>query len=337
MSNPLTTPTPHAVLPPRGPGTPEFRARKRQAFAMLDLIGQQLEPTATQMERAESAHRAVGEWLSEAPLLAQAVIYAQGSIAHQTVTRPIARNEYDADAICHVPGYGAATPPAALKKIVGDRLASHERYAAMLEEMPRCWRLNYAGEFHLDFTPSILNRACRNGGELVPDRALRAWSPSNPKGFRDLFSRRASLVPVMLGPLGERMALDKAMVELFPVKSSSKGVLRRTVQLLKRHRDIAFMKQDAALLPLSIIVTTLASQAYEWCVGHRAYDNELDLVCDDDSRHVVVYRLGDGWRRQALDRAERDDGGRELRREMELRPTPRRQLLRVARPGAGGF
>jgi len=34
--------------------------------------------------------------------------------------------------------------------------------------------LNYANEFHMDITPSIMNPECTNGGELVPDKELRA-------------------------------------------------------------------------------------------------------------------------------------------------------------------
>src|SRR5882672_1148215 len=118
------------------------RLRKREAFGVLDRIGQELEPTQTQTKRAETSYNAVGEWLAEDPLLADALIYAQGSVAHGTTNKPIGRNEHDVDLICRIPGYRSALPPAALKKIVGDRLASNERYRSMLEEMPRCWRLN---------------------------------------------------------------------------------------------------------------------------------------------------------------------------------------------------
>lgn len=267
--------------PARPPTTDaEVRVRKRQTFGLLDLAGQQLDPTATQMERAQSAYEAIGAWLSEDNLLTGASIYVQGSIAHGTATKPISRNEHDVDLICHVPGYSLALSPASLKSIVGERLAAHERYRPILEEMPRCWRLNYAGDFHLDITPSIVNPASQNGGELVPDRLLREWKASHPKGFRDLFARRAALVAVSAGFASDGRALAKADIEPFPVKTSAKGVLRRTVQLLKRHRDIFFLGKDAALAPLSIIITTLASRAYEWCVGHHTYDNELDLVCD---------------------------------------------------------
>jgi hypothetical protein len=167
-----------------------------------------------------------------------------------------------------------------MKKIVGDRLTSNDRYKAILEEMARCWRLNYAGNFHLDITPSITNPDCRNGGELVPDRTLRLWKPSNPKGFRDLFARRAGLAPHLPTFAADGHAMKRAEIEAFPAKSAVKGVLRRTVQVLKRHRDVALLDKDTAQRPLSIIITALASRAYEWCVLNQAYDNELDLVCD---------------------------------------------------------
>jgi hypothetical protein len=32
--------------------------------------------------------------------------------------------------------------------------------------------------------------------------------------------------------------------------------------------------------PLSVIITTLASRSYEWCVTHHEYDNELELLFD---------------------------------------------------------
>jgi hypothetical protein len=105
----------------------------------------------------------------------------QGSTALGTTVKPVGRNEYDVDLVCHIPGAGRWLPPALCKKLVGDRLKANQRYSALLEEKPRCWRLNYANEFHLDITPSIPNDACLNGGELVPDRALRCWMATNPK------------------------------------------------------------------------------------------------------------------------------------------------------------
>src|SRR6266516_7825899 len=115
--------------------------------------------------------------------------------------------------------------------MIGARLRVNGLYAPILEEKPRCWRLNYANEFHLDITPSIRNPLCAAGGELVPDRDLRDWKPTNPKGYRALFERRASLQPRF-----RRVAVEegkRADVEPFPARMQVKGVLRRALQLAK--------------------------------------------------------------------------------------------------------
>jgi hypothetical protein len=142
--------------------------------------------------------------------------------------------------------------------------------------MPRCWRLDYANEFHLDITPSIPNPECRFGGELVPDKTLKTWKASNPKGYRAKFERRAALQPRIRAL---QKAFDSAradvQVEPYPDEMRLKGILRRTVQIAKRHRDLHFIDDSEGLVPLSIIITTLASRAYEFCVSNFEYDNEL--------------------------------------------------------------
>jgi len=61
---------------------------------------------------------------------------------------------------------------------------------------------------------------------------------------------------------------------------SLKGILRRTVQIVKRHRDVYFHAADPSLAPISVIITTLAARSYEYCVGHLIYDDEFDVVRD---------------------------------------------------------
>jgi hypothetical protein len=70
--------------------------------------------------------------------------------------------------------------------------------------------------------------------------------------------------------------------------------LRRTVQIGKRHRDIMFV-DDPDLAPLSVIITTLGSRSYEWCVTNHEYDNELDLLFD------VVRHMPDTIQMRRLD------------------------------------
>src|SRR6185437_707804 len=179
---------------------------------------------------------------------------------------------------------------AGVKRAIGDRLRANARYAPLLLEMPRCWRLSYANEFHLDITPSIPNPACANGGELVPDKALKQWKESNPKGYNRLFERRAALQPRMRFVKSET-AQDRARadsIEPYPLALGFKGILRRTVQVAKRHHDVYFVEMDRSFAPISVIITTLAARSYEYCVGQFVYDNELDVV-RDIIRHMPAF------------------------------------------------
>jgi hypothetical protein len=258
--------------------------KKVELFSILERLCEQIEPTPTQLERAQTCYEAIGQWVADAEnaWLASSSIYLQGSTALGTTIKPIGGNEHDVDLVCHFARLGHWMPPAQCKHLVGDRLKEHVRYKSILEEKPRCWRLNYAGEFHLDITPSIPNDACVNGGELVPDKALRCWKVSNPKGYRDAFQRRAALIPQMrlIKSFAEDRMRTDADIEPFPEQPRFRGLLCRIVQIAKRHRDVYSLKSDASLLPISVIITTLAAWSYEFCVHNRVYDSELDVLCD---------------------------------------------------------
>lgn len=257
--------------------------RQSDLTILIENACQSLEISPSQNELARKRYEAVGDWLSRAddPLPATIAIRIQGSVAIGTTVKPIGANEYDLDLVAHVRDLDVTISPASLKKSIGDRLRGNAVYANLLEEMPRCWRLNYANEFHMDITPSIPNPSCAMGGELVPDKTLRIWKASNPQGYRAKFERRAALVARIRRAFGKAFdsARADAEIEPYPENRGLKGILRRIVQIAKRHRDISFI-EDQTLAPLSIIVTTLASRAYEYCVTNFEYDDELDLVCD---------------------------------------------------------
>jgi hypothetical protein len=259
---------------------PRLIARKSQLVGILERLCESLDLSAAQYELAKKRYEGVGKWLAAAddPLLRTLSIYLQGSTALGTTVRPIARNEHDVDLVGHVAG-GGGTQPRILKKLIGDRLRENGYYRPLLEELPRCWRLNYADEFHQDITPSVPNPLCTNGGELVPDKTLREWMPSNPKGYRRLFEQRAAMQ--------QRLRLTKSTVfrgdadiERYPSMGGLKSTLRRTVQIAKRHRDVYFDTLDPAPVPISVILTTLAARSYEYCVTNSIYDTELDLLSD---------------------------------------------------------
>ena len=83
------------------------------------------------------------------------------------------------------------------------------------------------------------------------------WLSSNPRGFAAWFEQRAAL--------GRRRAIaegkTRAAIEDVP-PYEWKTTLQRSIQILKRHRDVMFL--DAPdLAPISMIITNLAAQAYE--------------------------------------------------------------------------
>jgi hypothetical protein len=271
--------------------------RKSALFSVLDEICRELELTEAQLAAARTSYEAVAEWLSESddPLLRHIRVYAHGSAGLGTSVKPLGREDFDVDLICLVLGFTSDRSPAELKRRVGDRLKENARYASMLEEKKRCWRLNYAREFHLDVSPTIVNLRCTNRGELVPDKKLRDWKPTNPSGYKALFESRANLRPRLRAQktvFGE----DRADVEPFPTRVTGKGVLRRTVQLLKRHRDIYFQHTTEEVAPISIVITTLAAQAYEYCLRMFTFDTELDVLVDTIRMmpHFVERRVADG-------------------------------------------
>lgn len=256
---------------------PQEFLRESGMVRALEYMCQALEVTPTQHKAAKKHYEAVADWLAESsdPLLQNLIIYPHGSIALGTTVKPHGRNEHDVDLVSRAPNVNSSYSPVVLKTAIGRRLREHASYRSILKEKRRCWRLEYANEFHLDITPSILNPACGNGGELVPDKELVHWKPTNPQGYLRLFERRALLLPSIR--YTDSLLEKRGDAAPFPKQTLLKGILRRLVQLAKRHRDIYFEYRDASLAPISIIITTLLAQAYEECI-HQTYDSELQLL-----------------------------------------------------------
>lgn len=258
--------------------------RKKYIAGLLELACQELELPQTKRKAGERAYDSVSEWLNECPALGQfrPLIFPQGSMALGTTVKPLNREEFDVDLVCLLTLGTESLQQAGVKRAVGDRLAAHRTYAEMLEEYKRCWRLDYAKEaqLHLDITPAVKNSLCANGGLCVTDKEARAWQPTHPKGYIEWFDFRAALQPEFRTPLVANRAEIEAKVEPLPEQLPLKGLLRRTVQLLKRHRSIYFAKLPERA-PISIILTTLAAKAYaEAASSGNVYDTEFDLVCD---------------------------------------------------------
>lgn len=114
----------------------------------------------------------------------------------------------------------------------------------------------------------------------MPDWRLQDWHPTNPKAYKKLFDERAVLMMPRLTQKMVAMRCDRASVEPFPAYHPDKGVLRRVVQLLKRHRDIFFADNTDEIAPIAVVITTLAMQSYDYCVERHVFQDALDILIE---------------------------------------------------------
>lgn len=246
--------------------------RKEYLSELYSRVADELNISETMMKKAISSYDAVGNWLGECEPGLDVKIMPQGSFNLGTVIKPISdRDDYDIDLVCLLKN-GSYLNAEDIKKIVGDRLKQHETYGKMLDdEGKRCWTLQY-DEFHMDVLPSVP----RNRAFIEPTKTeLRLTHKLEDKNYEDRYSN-----PYQYRSWFEncmRTVLDTAKsdfairnkVEISKVSTNRvKTPLQKAIQLLKRHRDIMFDKQDSDDAPISIIITTLAA---------KAYSNETDL------------------------------------------------------------
>jgi hypothetical protein len=192
-------------------------------------------------------------------------IYPQGSFRLGTVVRPCGRDdEYDIDLVCQVGIAKEGITQVDLKNKIGRRLKAREDLAKIISPLRRCWTLAYPSQagmpgFHMDVLPSIPNEERRPTGILLTDTELTKWQKSNPIAYADWFRKRMEVIfKIRKTALAESMRVSIEDVPEWRVKTP----LQRSVQILKRHRDIYF-QQKPEVRPVSITLTTLAAHAYQ--------------------------------------------------------------------------
>lgn len=193
-------------------------------------------------------------------------------MALQTTVRPRGRVEYDLDLIFEIDCIEGLMPKL-LYEAVRDRLRAHPKYGKMLETHPRCLRLTYEKQFHLDIVPARTHPHLGVPFIQIPEKPaqhgdLHRWLTNNPKGLVEWFKSECNKQLVLL---------EKADQEPLPqpVPNNEKPVLAQAVQLLKRHRDVVFDNADEA--PSSIVLTTLAGTFYQ---GGQFVESTLNQVLD---------------------------------------------------------
>jgi hypothetical protein len=254
---------------------------------LLEIVAARLDIPESYYRKAAARHRSICDWLNRpaSSLLRYSPdVRPQGSFRYGTVIRPLdPGTDYDLDNVCLLAAISVIdVTQEQLKTAYGVELrlyAQAQNMARTPEEHNRCWRLRYADEvgFHLDSLPCIsaspeairhllslgITDRVASAAVAITDRRHPAyrfmspdWTRSNPRGFARWFESRAALGREGPQPSGSFIAKIED-VPPYRWKTS----LQRSIQLLKRHRDVMF-KSAPALAPISMIITNLAARAY---------------------------------------------------------------------------
>ena len=240
-------------------------------------------------------------------------VYSQGSFRFGTVIRPLLDGEeYDLDMAVELDRLSKSQlTQHELKTLIGGEVRSYAAAHAFKsdpEEKHRCWRLDYADEdlrFHMDIVPAVpedpavkaaiaaaVEAAEGCGGHaghavaITDDRhphyrqATGDWPMSNPRGYARWFEGQMR-VAAERKLRAEGRVLVTASVDEVPAWQW-KTPLQRSVQLLKRHRDVMF-RDRCELAPISMILTTLAARSY---AGEADLYEALAGILDRMTTHV---------------------------------------------------
>ena len=232
-------------------------------------------------------------------------IFPQGSMRTQTTISQQHPVKFDLDLIVKLTGPKYDYPdPEAMFAAFGKALEGNESVTGTPEEKRRCWRLRYPGErYYFDLTPAVRDQTGKVGSSLSVRDPDTRWAPSNPEEFADWFCTNAD----QRFPF--RTVLLKSLVEARTTvtprpdeKVALDDILRRAVQLMKLHRDTLYrgVSDDKKMvMPISVIIVTLATRAYADLLKYRAHDftSPIEVVLAVvEAMPNYIERGQHGWR-----------------------------------------
>lgn len=269
---------------------------KQDIDKTLNAILEEIKLPSDAKQKAKERFQALGEWLNrDGSKLAKykPFLYNQGSLRLGTTVRPISHeDDFDLDISCKF--QKGADREKVIQKQLRDALhaelrafANSRNISHNITEKHRCCRIQYGDNeaFHIDVVPCIpaheldqdeifegyldgfSSASAKDLGQheiyITDDRSPSYeiisddWLLSNTEGYALWFEEQAARI--------EDPATIKA-ARVGQYAEARRSILQKVVQLLKRHRDARI--NNEAFRPISMIVTTLAAQAY---------GNELDL------------------------------------------------------------
>lgn len=214
-------------------------------------------------------------------------VIPQGSMRTQTTIRPPGRTNFDLDVVFVLSGPRYENPnPEIFFAEFGKALKGDEATTGTPTPKKRCWRLPFPNKpYYFDVTPATPDSNHFYGAALRVRDPETAWSPSNPTEFAQWFCERADLRFSFqsISGLGNLIEGRKSVEPLPSEPVRIDDILRRTIQLIKLHRDnLYFFESDKRKesCPISVIIVTLAGLAFEklWVEHRNSFSSPLHVV-----------------------------------------------------------
>lgn len=254
---------------------------------IYENIADELNISDSVFENAQKSYKALGNYL-ENNINYPIEVYPQGSMNLGTLIKPISEDDdYDLDAVCNI--HNNFDSPKDLKELVGNTLKKSERYKKMLaDEGKRCWTLNYSDDshFHMDILPSMPNNMLDKSVKIThKENDNYKFMVSNPEAYADWFDRLQE---------NERRSLYRMRNQQFSNKVEDlrkfgiRTTLQKTIQILKRHRDIQYASATDEVRkckPISIIITTLVGKMYS---GNESIVDLIDKFCTSYEKYIEI-------------------------------------------------
>jgi len=251
---------------------------------LLARAAEKLQLDKTRREKIESSYMSIQEVLENDPEFFNSKsfeIYPQGSVRIGTTVKPLAKNEFDLDIVLHIrDNKFEQTNPIKVYNELKRVFKNDGRYEDKVEPKTRCVRLKYAGDYHMDILPGCQEKIQNEDVIVIPDRELKEWLISNPRGYAKWFLEKAETIRLTL--------LEKAYsAEEIPADDfATKKPLQRAVQIIKRYRDL-FFEKSPDYATSSIVLTTIAGELY---LNQESIFETIDSIISQIKNKVNVSR-----------------------------------------------
>lgn len=266
----------------------ELRSEVEQWATLIGSLLERLELKPNERADAESEYQKLADHLADRLSIPRhdVHIFPQGSMRTQTTISQRHPAKFDLDLVVKLTGPKYENPdPEPMFAAFGVALTGNEEVTGKPEPKRRCWRLPYPNKpYYFDVTPAVGDRTGLAGSSLSVRDPDTRWAPSNPEEFANWFCNHADRrfpfqVELQEGRIEARKSIDPLPSGRVPLDD----ILRRSVQLMKLHRDTLYWYENDVRktnMPISVILVTLATHAYDDLLTNHAreFTSPIEVV-----------------------------------------------------------